>query len=148
MVARRYLRSPAWIFPDTWRRSPATYMENAGHRGSRQKHIEPEQVARCAIQHIAQPVSWLRARLYLLLRAPHAQLSRPVAGAGFREQDICQGQCSRTIEARTCKALPRAGTACARRQYRCVPTLRAPTAPDTARTRSVARMRTSRGVDH
>jgi hypothetical protein len=32
------------------------------------------------------------ARLYLLLRAAHAQLPGPVSGHGLREQDLRQGE--------------------------------------------------------
>ncbi len=43
-----------------------------------------------AVQPVDQPLSRLRARLHLLLRARHSLLSRSVAGAGLRDADLLQ----------------------------------------------------------
>jgi hypothetical protein len=55
------------------------------------------------------PLPRLRTWLQLLLRAAHAQLPEPLAGAGLRDEDHRQAQPGRGVAARTgCTRLPAA----------------------------------------
>src|SRR3546814_10631577 len=58
------------------------------------------------------------AWLHLLLRAPDARLSRPVAGARFREQAVRQTRCGKAAPRRTRQAGLPGRSARDRHQYR------------------------------
>ena len=73
------------------------------HR-NRENHHHPQQLARHPVRSLDQPVSRLRARLHLLLRAAKPRLSGHFAGAGFRDPDDRQAQCRRAAARRAVRA--------------------------------------------
>ena len=83
-------------FDDGWRspRRIAAVQDAGDDRRNAQDH-HPQRLARHRLRPLDQSLSRLRARLHLLLRAPDACLSRPVARARFRIQAVRQAGSSR-----------------------------------------------------
>ena len=69
-------------------------MENPGHRGACRRPLSRNQSPDVPFSVSLNPLSRMRAWLYLLLRASHPQLPRIVARTRFREQNLRQGQCA------------------------------------------------------
>ena len=63
-----------------------------GAAGPRPRHHHHQRFAGCGIRAVDQSLSRLQSWLRLLLRAADPCLSRPVAGAGFRDQALLQGR--------------------------------------------------------
>src|SRR5262245_45504650 len=72
-----------------------------------------------------QSVQGLRARLYLLLRARDAFVSRPLAGAGLRDGDFLQAERSRAVTSGALEAWLRSEPDRIRHEHRSVSTRRA-----------------------
>ena len=67
----------------------------AAHDADKRRHAHhprAQHLARRAVRPLDQPLSRLRARLHLLLRAADPRLSRPVARPRFRDQDPVQAR--------------------------------------------------------
>src|SRR3546814_19811238 len=92
-----YRRLPRSTRPDTL--FPYTTLFRASQDDHRAQFI-----ARRRLRPLVQPLSRLRAWLHLLLRAPDARLSRPVAGARFREQAVRQTRFGKAAPRRTRQA--------------------------------------------
>ena len=84
-----------------------------------------ERLARHRLRPVDQPVSRLRARLHLLLRAADAQLPESLAGHRLRDQDHRQGQRRRAAARGAVGARRRAAHADDRRRDRRLPAGRA-----------------------
>ncbi len=78
------------------RRRTASRARHHRHRGALPAHPQHQRFARHQLRRRDQPLSRLRARLHLLLRAAHAQLPQHVAGPRLRDPHHRQGQCRRT----------------------------------------------------
>ena len=90
-----------------------------GRRHPQDHH--PQRLARHLVRPIDQSVSWLRARLHLLLRAADPRLSRAVAGARFRVQAVREARGGQAARTRTVGAGLRAAHHRDRHQYRSLP---------------------------
>ena len=103
---------------------------DAGHLRRREIRHHPQRLARHPLRPVDQPLPRLRTRLQLLLRAAHAQLPEPLAGAGFRDEDHRQAQHRRGAAPRTGRAALRAQPAQHRLGDRLLPARGARPAPD------------------
>ncbi len=87
--------------------------------------IQRHDFARHPVRLFAECVSRLRARLHLLLRAAFARLPESFAGAGFRDQAVCQAGCGEAAARGTGQAFLPVFADRARFQHRSLPADRA-----------------------
>ena len=86
----RYESEPREAFDDGWESlARAGGLQDRRARGDGQKHHRPQRQPRHQLRPVDQPLPWLRARLHLLLRPPHACLPRP-----FRRASISRPSCT------------------------------------------------------